>query len=535
MSYLREVQYHIVIYSPDANGGPGLPKMELDADALNLVWQQGLNFPGQMAFSLTRWNPKIADLAWMIDHVKVFRETPAGTRCVFAGKIIKPSYTGRDLVVTCWDYISFLQRSRTGFRVLYPTKTIGTEIVAPEWALAKIADASPFAFVETGTIEDPLALDGTTPIRTNTEFGVVDFDRLFLFYSMAELSMANTSNTVVFEITREAYTRNVVNHDLELGSLAGWNEYDPSSHGTVGVEAVSGAGLPIGTGTYQGSVARTVAGDSVIAYTADADWFPVVPGERVVVDALIRQGTANIANFGIGWYDWAKGYISTTGGVPTPDYGTTGGRCEVRGTAPANAAYFNIQIANDATTSLPQYVTFDDVHAYSIHAFHFWKNRSSQRINYSFQSEALIDYDFAGNQDQITNDIATIILDPTTGQQVEYALTDTSSKNTYRRLQSAVSIKTLFGLNSGSTETDQQKAALARMLTLSSTPPLLMVAFPRQGEFDPFVGCDLGDSFRVTIPNAARTGDEKDGYMKWSGISAAWTPEAGELLQVFLR
>lgn len=374
MSYIREVQYHIVVYSPDANGGPGDAKMELDADALNLVWQQGLNFPGQMAFSLTRWNPKIANLAWMIDHVKVFRDTPAGIRTVFAGKIIKPSYTGRDLVVTCWDYASFLQRSRTGFRILYPNKAIGTEVVSPEWTLAKNADASPFAFVATGTIEDPLGLDGTTVIRTNSEFGVVDFDRLFLFYAMAELSMANTSNTVTFEITRE-----------------------------------------------------------------------------------------------------------------TP------------------------------------------------HTFNFWKNRSTQRTNYSFQSEALIDYDYAGNQDQITNDIATVILDSTTGQQVEYSLTDTTSKNTYRRLQAAVSIKTLFGLNSGSTETDQQKAALARMLTLSATPPLLMVAFPRQGEFDPFVGCELGDSFRVTIPNATRTGDEKDGYMKWSGISAAWTPEAGELLQVFLR
>lgn len=374
MSYLRSIQYHIVVYGADANGGPGAAKMELDADALNLVWQQGLNFPGQMMFSMTRWNPKVKDFVWMVDHVKVYRDTPAGLKVVFAGKVIKPSYTGRDIVITCWDYVSFLQRSRTGFRVLYPTKAIGTEIVGPEWALAKNVDKSPFAFVATGTIEDPLALDGVTAIKTNTEFGVVDFDRLFLFYAMAELSMANTTNTVTFEITRE-----------------------------------------------------------------------------------------------------------------------------------------------------------------SPHTFNFWKNRSTQRTNYSFQAEALIDYDYAGNQDQITNDIATVILDPTTGQQVEYSLTDTSSKDTYRRLQSAVSIKTLFGLNAGTPETDQQKAALARMLTLSSTPPIMFVAFPRQGEFDPFVNCELGDSFRATIPNATRNGDEKDGYMKWSGVSAAWTPEAGELLQVFLR
>ena len=374
MSRIRAIQYHAVVFDADATGGPGVAKMELDADMLNLVWQQGLNFPGQAAFSLTRWNPKIASIQWMIDHIKIYRETAAGTKVVFAGKIIKPSYTARDLLVTCWDYASFLQRSRTGFRILYPNKLIGSEVVGPEWALAVAADKSPFAFVATGTIQDPLGLDGSTPIKTNSEFGVMDFDRLFLFYSMAELSMANTDNTVVYEITRE-----------------------------------------------------------------------------------------------------------------TP------------------------------------------------HTFNFWKNRSTIRTNYSFSDGALIDYDYSGNQDLIVNDIATVILDPTTGQQVEYALASTSSKDTYRRLQTAVTIKTLFGLNSGTTESDQQKAALARMLKVSEVPPKLIVAFPRQGEFDPFVDCDLGDTFRASIRNAARTADELDAYMKWVGVAAAWTPEAGELIQVFLR
>jgi hypothetical protein len=169
------------------------------------------------------------------------------------------------------------------------------------------------------------------------------------------------------------------------------------------------------------------------------------------------------------------------------------------------------------------------------HTFNFWKNRSTIRTNYSFSDGALIDYDYSGNQDLIVNDIATVILDPTTGQQVEYALASTSSKDTYRRLQTAVTIKTLFGLNSGTTESDQQKAALARMLKVSEVPPKLIVAFPRQGEFDPFVDCDLGDTFRASIRNAARTADELDAYMKWVGVAAAWTPEAGELIQVFLR
>ena len=375
MARLRDIQMHAIIYAPDANGGPGTPKYEFTPDMLNVVWQQALNYPAQAALSVTRFNPKLAGLAFMEDHIKIFRESSVGVQTVFAGKIVKPQEATRDSIITCWDYVSFLQRSRTGFRVLYPEKKIGSEIVAVEWNLAKTVDASPFAFVATGTIEDPLALDGVTPIKTNNQFGVIDFDRLYTFFALAELSMANTSNTVVFEITRD-----------------------------------------------------------------------------------------------------------------TP------------------------------------------------HTFNFWKNRSTQRTQYNFVYPGnLIDYDLQDGHDQIVNDIATVIIDPTTGGQVEYALTDTASKNQFRRLQSATQIKTLYGLNSGTTETDQQKAALARLISLSAQPPSLYTMFPRQGEITPFDGWNLGDTMRLTLQKPDRSGDEVDGYKRVTGISAAWTPEAGELQQLFFR
>lgn len=371
---IRRIQYHAVVFSPSATGGPGTPKYELDADMLNLVWQQGLNFPGQAAFSLSRFNPKLASFDYMRDHIKIWREDHRATKVVFAGKLVRPSVSAQDAIIYCWDYVAFLQRSRTGFRVLYPEKTI-KEIVDAEWALAKAADKSLFEFVTTGTTETPLGLDGTTPIKTNNQFGVIDFDRLYLFYAMAEISMANTSNTVVFEITRE----------------------EP-------------------------------------------------------------------------------------------------------------------------------------------HTFNFWKNRSVDKtaFHYNFPGN-LIDYDLDTGHDQIVNDLATVIVDPTTGAQVEYALTDTASKDLYRRLQSATTIRTLFGLNSGATESDQQKAALARLLTISAGIPRIVTAFPRQGEITPFHNWDLGDAFRTTIARADRAGDDIDAYLNATGIAAAWTPEAGELMQVFLR
>jgi len=201
---LRDVQMHAIIFSPDANGGPGVPKFELDAEILNLIWQQNFNAPGRAAFALPRFNPKLADIDFMVDHIQIVREDSRASKVVFAGKVVKPQLSGSDCLVYCWDYLAFLQRSRTGFRTLYPEKKIGTEIIAPEWAAAKLVSNSPFAFVSTGTVEDPLAADDATPITTNAEFGVVDFARLFTFYSLAEMAMANTAHTVKFEITREA-------------------------------------------------------------------------------------------------------------------------------------------------------------------------------------------------------------------------------------------------------------------------------------------------------------------------------------------
>ena len=373
MRRVHDIQYHVVIYSPAANGGPGTAKYELDSDALNLVWQQALNYPAQAAIGLARFNPKLADLDYMKDHIKIFREDDKGLKTVFAGKLVKPNETARDSLIYAWDYAAFLQLSRTGFRVLYPEKTI-KEIVDAEWALAKNVDKSPFEFVTTGTTQAPLALDGTTEIKTNSQFGVIDFDRLFLFFALAEMSMANTSNTVVFEITRD-----------------------------------------------------------------------------------------------------------------TP------------------------------------------------HTFNFWKNRSTQRTGYHFSFPGnLIDYDLEDGHDQIRNDLATIILDPTTGAQVEYALTDTTSKDEFRRLQAAVAIRTLYGISSGTTETDQQKAALARMLTVGTSIPSVYTLFPRQGEITPFDGWDLGDTMRVTIMKPDRT-TETDGYRRVTGVAGAWTPFAGELLQLFVR
>ncbi|HEY6058518.1 MAG TPA: hypothetical protein VIV06_10825 [Candidatus Limnocylindrales bacterium] len=379
MSRLRDIQYHVVQYAPDGNGGPGSPVRELTPHVLNLVWQQVLNGAGQMAFSLARFNEALAGIDWMRDHVKVFRVCRHGERCVFAGKLIRPDEGSRDAIVYAWDYPAFLQRSRTGFKVLYPDKTI-KEIVDAEWALAKNASDSPFAFVATGTTQAPVGMDGTTEIKVNSQFGVIDFDRLFTFYSLAEMAMANTANTVVFEITREAP-----------------------------------------------------------------------------------------------------------------------------------------------------------------HTFNFWKNRSTARSTYAFTYPGtLIDYQADPGYDELQNDIATVLTDPATGAQSEYVVSDPVSIAAFRRLQSAVAIKTLYGVTTGTTENDQQKAAAARILTQSVVVPKVITLYPRQHELDPFLNpdgssWDLGDTFRTTIRDARRSADEYDLGLAITAIAGAWTPDAGELIQAHGR
>jgi hypothetical protein len=376
----KSIQYHAIVFSPslDGLGGPGQAKLELDPDILNLVWQQRQNEAGQAAFALARHNKKLDQINWMVDHIKIFRESSAGTAIVFAGKLIKPIWSSIDVLVYCWDYMAFLQLSRTGYKTAYANKLVGTEIIAPEWAAAKALGNSPFAFVTTGTIENPLANDAVTAIKTNAKFGVVDFDRLFTFSTIAEMAMANTQNNVKFEITR---------------------------------------------------------GDG---------------------------GTA--------------------------------------------------------------------------HTFNFWKNYGVNKTAFvAIDPGNLASYQFDGGKDSIRNDLATVLSDGL-GGHVEYTVQSSDvNTTTLRRLQAALPIRTLFGENAGTTETDQGKAALARQLVVSQRNPRQVIVNPRQGEFEPFIDAELGDKVLHIIANANRDADMHDAYLRLVSVSGAWDVRHGELLQLESR
>lgn len=203
----RLVQMHAFLYGQSASGGPGTLKRDMTPYLLNTFWQRSLNLAGRAAFALPRSSELNSEIVPGVDHLALWRETfDSGPELVFQGKIADSSIIATDVVWQSLDYLSYLQRSRAGYRTLYPEKQIGVEIISPEWLLARNVDRSPLAFIATGTIQNPLGADGVTPIKTNTKFGLMMQDRLFLFYSLAEMAMVNTTNNVVFEITLDPAT-----------------------------------------------------------------------------------------------------------------------------------------------------------------------------------------------------------------------------------------------------------------------------------------------------------------------------------------
>lgn len=179
-----------------------------DASAVGWSWYS--RYPSNCFFTLPQTSIHNARLNPLLTHVKVtyVNDATGYSKVVFAGRLSEPDESGEDVIWTAWSYLAELSLSRTGYRTLYQDKLLGTEIAGVEWGLAKAATYSLFGHVATGTIENPLALDGSTAIKTDARFGVIDVPRLLLMFDLTEIGRANTLNNVTFEITRETPTFN---------------------------------------------------------------------------------------------------------------------------------------------------------------------------------------------------------------------------------------------------------------------------------------------------------------------------------------
>lgn len=203
----------IEVYSNNSSTfGPQTLKAVIH-DALNVGWGWYSRFPANCFFTLRQESLHNVDIVPGLDHVRVWFADPAqgyGPILVFAGRIADPDESGEDVVWTAWSYLAELSLTDSGFRRLYPTKKIGTEIVQPEWNDntadwplygAKVQTSSLLNHISTGTIENPRD-SGGSDITTDTRFGVIKVPRLLLFFDLSEMGRANTTNNVTYEISR---------------------------------------------------------------------------------------------------------------------------------------------------------------------------------------------------------------------------------------------------------------------------------------------------------------------------------------------
>lgn len=206
-------QVYIEIFSNNSSTfGPSTCKAVIH-DALNVGWGWYSRFPGQMFFTLRQDSIHNSRLTPGLDHVRVWFYDQAasyGPILVFNGRLYDPNESGEDVVWTAWSYLAELSLSLSGFRRMYPSATLGTGIARHEWDDntadwplygAKVKTSSLSNHIATGTFEDPV--DGSAvAITTDVRFGVVKVPRLLLMFDLSEIGRANTTNNVVYEISR---------------------------------------------------------------------------------------------------------------------------------------------------------------------------------------------------------------------------------------------------------------------------------------------------------------------------------------------
>jgi hypothetical protein len=148
-------------------------------DALAVGWSWYSRFPANAYFTLRQDSVHNARLLPLRTHIRIsyVNDATGYKAIVFSGRLGDPSSSGDDVVWTAWNYLAELSLTRTGYRTVYPVKLLGSEIASPEWTAARTATYALLNFVTTGTIQDPLGSDGTTPIKTDARFGVIDVPR----------------------------------------------------------------------------------------------------------------------------------------------------------------------------------------------------------------------------------------------------------------------------------------------------------------------------------------------------------------------
>jgi hypothetical protein len=201
-------KYRVLVYAPlaDSTYGIGAQIAEF-AHAKNIGYADTLNDVPDSFFTIDQDDPQLPQIAGYQGrgHVRILRDDVV----VWAGWFgMEHDANERDVIFVNFGYLAGLYFLPSDWNVKYTAAEVGT-IVSDGWTRAKTTITnSPLNFVATGTIQSPVTTSGGSTSIVLPTYAMFYKRLLFMLREMAALSVSDTTNTVVFEITHSTPTFN---------------------------------------------------------------------------------------------------------------------------------------------------------------------------------------------------------------------------------------------------------------------------------------------------------------------------------------
>ena len=199
------VTYRVQLFAfTNTSGNTGIGTLLAEFEnARNIGYADYLNDVPEAFVTLLQDDPKIALIRGYEGrcHVRIWRNDDI----VWTGwGAMETDANTEDVILYCFGYLAGLWWTTSGWNISYANSQIDT-IVSAMWTRAKTTlTDSTLAFVTTGTIQAPVTTSGGAVAIVLPLYKMYEKRLLFCFRELAAISMSDTTNTVVFEITHSA-------------------------------------------------------------------------------------------------------------------------------------------------------------------------------------------------------------------------------------------------------------------------------------------------------------------------------------------
>lgn len=227
----REPTYRVVAREPTATHAPGDVIADFE-NAKNIGYSSYLNDVGEAFVTINQDDPKALALRDWVDadaHINIYRDTDL----MWGGWLGEMDETDTDFICYAHSYESTLFWLHTAWETEYVSSQINT-IIQDLWNDGQAKSESMTQWMTDGTFEAPVTTSGGgTPI--NLALYKASYKRLlFAMQELVALSISDTTNRVIFEITPSGTFNLWKNKGLNLtdirwsyggGSIIGYRRY----------------------------------------------------------------------------------------------------------------------------------------------------------------------------------------------------------------------------------------------------------------------------------------------------------------------